>query len=117
MVLRAQTLSLEDVNKLARTSWTSWNEVQPPRKFPGAPYRPLAPGQLLIWNDPWYAEWQVFRQHIVGLHYDELSQWVHETGIPKDRIFSAQGIISPDPGNDPIAINITSKGKNFDSSS
>ncbi|MEO8347049.1 MAG: hypothetical protein ABI607_15275 [Betaproteobacteria bacterium] len=113
---RRQQLSLEEVRKLARTNWTSWDDVEPPRKFPGAPYRPLVPGQLLIWNDPWYAEWQVFRQHIVGLHYDELSKWVHETGIPKDRIFSAQGIISPDPGNDPIAINITSKGKNFDTS-
>ncbi len=113
---RPQPLSLEEVRKLARANWTSWEEVQPPRKFPGAPYRPLAPGQLIIWNDPWYAEWQVFRQHIVGLHYDELSKWVHETGIPKDRIFSAQGIISPDPGNDPIAIKVTSKGKNFDTS-
>ncbi len=113
---REHPLSLEEVRKLARTNWTSWDEVQPPRKFPGAPYRPLRPGQLLIWDDPWYGEWQVFRQHIVGLHYDELSKWVHEAGIPKDRIFSAQGIISPDPGNDPIAIRITSKGKNFDTS-
>jgi hypothetical protein len=113
---RSQPLSLDDVRRLSRQNWTSWDEVDPPRKFPGSPYRPAIRGEPVIWDDPWYAEWQVFRQHVVGLHYDELSKWVHEAGIPKDRIFSAQGIIAPDPGNGPIAINITSKGKNFDTS-
>ena len=113
---RAQPLTLEDVNRLARRHWTSWDQVEPPRKFPGSLYRPAKPGDVLIWDDPWYEEWQIFRQHVVGLHYDELSKWVHETGIPKDRIFSAQGFIAPDPGNKPIAIRITSRGKNFDTS-
>ena len=113
---RAQPLTLEDVNRLARRQWTSWDQVEPPRKFPGSLYRPAKPGDVLIWDDPWYEEWQIFRQHVVGLHYDELSQWVHATGIPKDRIFSAQGFIAPDPGNKPIAIRITSRGKNFDTS-
>jgi len=113
---RAQPLALADVNRLARRNWASWEEVEPPRRFPGSLYRPMKPGDIRIFDDPWYGEWQVFRQHVVGLHYDELSQWVHETGIPKDRIFSAQGFIAPDPGNMPIAINITSKGKNFDTS-
>jgi hypothetical protein len=104
------------VRKLARKSWQSWDEVDAPRKFPGSLYRPANPGDIIIWQDHWYEEWQVFRQHVVGLHYDELSQWVHEMGIPKNRIFSAQGFISPDPGNKPIAIKITSVGKNFDTS-
>ena len=113
---RAQPLTLDEVNRLARRNWTSWDEVDPPRKFPGSLYRPMQPGDVNIWDDHWYEEWQVFRQHVVGLHYDELSKWVHEAGIPKDRIFSAQGFISPDPGNKPIAIKITSRGKNIDTS-
>ena len=40
----------------------------------------------------------MFRQHIIALTTTILSQWVHEAGIPKDRIFSAQGFIAPDPG-------------------
>ena len=113
---RAQPLTLDEVNRVARRNWSSWDEVDPPRKFPGSLYRPMQPGDVNIWDDHWYEEWQVFRQHVVGLHYDELSQWVHEVGIPKDRIFSAQGFISPDPGNKPIAIKITSRGKNTDTS-
>jgi hypothetical protein len=113
---RAQPLTLADVNRLARRNWSSWAEVEPPRRFPGSLYRPMRPGDVNIWEDHWYEEWQVFRQHIVGLHYDELSKWVHETGIPTDRIFSAQGFIAPDPGNKPIPINITSRGKNVDTS-
>jgi len=113
---RAHPLTLADVNRLARRNWASWDAVEPPRRFPGSLYRPMRPGDVSIWEDPWYEEWQVFRQHIIGLHYDELSKWVHETGIPRDRIFSAQGFIAPDPGNKPIPINITSRGKNVDTS-
>ena len=113
---RPQPFTLEEVRRLSRKDWKTWDEVEPPRKFPGSLYRPAVPGEPIIWDDHWYEEWQIFRQHVVGLHYDELSKWVHETGIPKDRIFSAQGFISPDPGNKPIAIKITSRGKNFDTS-
>jgi Bacterial Ig domain len=113
---RPKPFTLEEVRQLARKNWKSWDEVEPPRKFPGSLYRPAVPGEPIIWDDHWYEEWQIFRQHVVGLHYDELSKWVHEAGIPKDRIFSAQGFIAPDPGNKPIAIKITSRGKNFDTS-
>ena len=113
---RSQPLSLAEVNRLARRNWQSWDDVDPPRTFPGSPFEPAIPGQPIIWDDPWYQEWQVFRQHVIALHYDELSQWAHEAGIPKDRIFSAQGFIAPDPGNQPFALNITSRGKNFDTS-
>ena len=113
---REKPMTLDEVRKVSRRNWAAWDEVEPPRKFPGSLYRPMGPGDVNIWDDHWYEEWQVFRQHIVGLHYDELSKWVHETGIPKDRIFSAQGFISPDPGNKPIAIKITSRGKNTDTS-
>ncbi len=113
---RPRTLTLADVNRIARKHWTSWAQVDPPRSFPGSPYQPAAPGQVLIWDDPWYQEWQVFRQHIIALHYDELSEWVHEAGIPRDRIFSAEGFIAPDPGQSPFAVRITSHGQNYDTS-
>jgi hypothetical protein len=113
---RPHPLKLTDVNRIARKQWTSWNQVDPPRSFPGSPYQPAAPGQPLIWNDPWYQEWQVFRQHVIALHYDDLSQWTNEAGIPKDRIFSAEGFIAPDPGQSPFAVRITSRGHNYDTS-
>ena len=113
---RPKPFTLDEVRRLARKDWTTWNDVEPPRKFPGSLYRPIGPGDINIWDDHWYEEWQIFRQHVVGLHYDELSKWVHETGVPRDRIFSAQGFIAPDPGNKPIPIRITSRGKNIDTS-
>ena len=113
---RPHPLTLAEVNALARKKWTSWDEVDPPRAFPGSPYEAAIPGQPIIWADPWYQEWQIFRQHVIALHYDDLSTWTHEAGIPKDRIFTAQGFIAPDPGNQPFALNITSRGKNFDTS-
>jgi hypothetical protein len=45
-----------------------------------------------------------------------LSEWVHEAGIPRDRIFSAEGFIAPDPGQSPFAVRITSHGQNYDTS-
>jgi hypothetical protein len=113
---RPHPLTLQDVNRIARKHWTSWHQIDPPRSFPGSPYQPAAPGEPLIWGDPWYQEWQVFRQHVIALHYDDLSQWANEAGIPKDRIFSAEGFIGPDPGQSPFAVRITSRGQNYDTS-
>jgi hypothetical protein len=113
---RPHPLTLHEVNRLAGKHWASWSEVDPPRSFPGSLHQPAAPGQALIWDDLWYQEWQVFRQHVIGLHYDDLSRWVHEAGVSKDRIFSAEGFISPDPGQSPFALHITSRGQNYDTS-
>ena len=113
---RPRRLTLKDVNRIARKHWTSWEQVDPPRSFPGSPYQPAAPGQPPIWGDPWYQEWQVFRQHIIALHYDDLSRWANEAGIPKDQIFSAEGFIAPDAGQSPFAVRITSRGHNYDTS-
>jgi hypothetical protein len=113
---RPRPLSLANVNAIARKHWTSWDQVDPPRSFPGSPYQPAAPGQALIWDDPWYQEWQVFRQHIIALHYDELSLWANAAGIPRDKIFSAEGFIAPDEGQSPFAVRITSRGQNYDTS-
>ncbi len=112
---RPHPLTLVEVNRLARQHWKSWDDVDAPREFPGVS-GPLLPGQPIVWDDPWYQEWQVFRQHVIDLHYDELSQWAHEAGIPTERIFAAQGFIAPDPGGKPFATRVTSHGQNYDTS-
>lgn len=112
---RERPLSLADVNALANATWTRWSDVQPPRRFPGSKHQPAATGQVAIWDDPWYREWDTFRKHLVGLHYAELAQWTHEAGIPRERIFSAQGFVAPESNAKPFAVRITSAGQNYDS--
>ena len=112
---RRSPLTLADVNRLAGRRWTSWNEVDPPRRFPGSPRDALGPRDRAYWDDPWYNEWDVFRKHVIDLHYDELSAWTHAAGIPVDRIFSAQGFAAPYGRNRPFALRVTSIGQNYDS--
>jgi len=104
---RARPLTLAQVARLAGRKFRSWEEVDPPRSFPrqGKPF----------WQDAWTHEWEMFRRHLVHLHYDELSQWLAETGIPAEKIFSSQGFIAPHPGAFPFAVRIDSPTKNHDS--
>ena len=111
---RRHPLTLGEVSSLAGRHWKSWDEVQPPRRLPGL-VEPLAPGELPIWNDPWWNLWDEFRKHIVDLHYDDLSTWVHEAGIPRDSIFSAQGLVHDDPKRKPFAVRIDSHSQAYDS--
>ena len=106
---RAKPLTLAMVNAVAHKEWKSWKEVQPPR------VGDVVAGEHPIWRHPWWNLWDVFRKHIVDLHYDELSRWAHEAGIPRDAIFSAQGLIQPDPGQPPFAVYVDSPSSNYDS--
>jgi hypothetical protein len=103
---RKQPLSLADVRTLSGKPWRTWDEVDPPRAFPreGKPF----------WEDPWTHEWEVFRRHIVHMHYEDLSQWLVEVGVPKSRIYSSQGFIAPYPTAFPFALHIESPSKNYD---
>ena len=104
---RARPLSLAEVRKLSGKPFGSWDEVDPPRAFPreGKPF----------WEDPWSHEWEVFRRHLVKLHYDELSQWLADAGVAPTRIFSSQGFIAPYPTAFPFAVRLDSPTKNYDS--
>jgi len=104
---RARPLSLTEVRKLSGKPFRSWDEVDPPRIFPreGKPF----------WQDPWVHEWEVFRRHLVDLHYDDLSQWLAGAGIAPSRIFSSQGFIAPYPAALPFAVWVDSPTKNYDS--
>ena len=112
---RARPWSLAEVNRLANAQWKRWDEVDPPRRFPGSEHRPLASGETPVWDDSWYREWDTFRKHLVALHYDELAQWAHEAGIARDRIFTAQGFVAPEGSSKPFAVKITDSGQNYDS--
>ena len=103
---RQHPLSLAEVRELSGQPWRTWNDVDPPRSFPreGRPF----------WLDPWTHEWEVFRRHLVHLHYDDLSQWLVEAGVPKSRIYSSQGFIAPYPTAFPFALHIDSPSKNYD---
>ena len=60
-------------------------------------------------------EWEMFRRHLVTLHYDELAQWLIDTGIPGDRIWSSQGLMAPSEGCMPLALAESSPVRNYDS--
>jgi hypothetical protein len=105
---RSKPLTLAEVNATARRAWKSWQEVDPPRAFPREGPQPF-------WKDPWVREWEVFRRHLVHLHYDELAQWLVEAGIPRERIWSSQGLMAPLGDSMPFAVDLTSAPRNYDS--
>ena len=112
---RARPLSLAEVNALAGRRWKRWDDVQPPRRFPGSEHQPLQAGERFVWDDPWFREWDTFRKHLVQLHYDELARWTNEAGIAKARIFTAQGFVAPEGPARPFAVRVASAGQNYDS--
>jgi len=111
---RRYPLTLAEVNSLARQNWRRWSDVEPPRRLPGLS-DPLTPDELPIWKDPWWNVWDEFRKHIVDLHYDDLSTWAHEAGLPRERIFSAQGLVQDGPARMPFAVRVDSASRSYDS--
>ena len=105
---RAKPLTLAEVNKVARREFKSWDEVDPPRVFPRE-------GPTRYWTDPWFNEWDVFRRHLVNVHYDELSAWAVEAGLDPDRIWTGQGFTPSGEGQMPLATRIASTARSFDS--
>jgi len=108
---RARPLSLAEVNRLAGAQWKSWADVDAPRKF----VRTLVDGAAPFWKDPWVREWEIFRRHLVHLHYDELAQWLVEAGIDSARIWSSQGLMPPQRDAMPFAVALDSAPRNYDS--
>jgi len=105
---RASVFTLDEIDALVGRHHASWDEVDPPRKFPTELFgRPF-------WKSPWFALWEQFKRHLVKLHYDELSQWVAEAGISPGRIYSAQGFMQPLEKIDPLPVRLDSPAKNYD---
>ena len=102
---RRKNYTLEEVSGFAGIRFRSWDEVDPPRQM-GLPKR--------FFENPWFAVWDEFRRHLIDLHYDELSLWVHEAGMPVQKIFSSQGFQAPGELINPFAIHVDSPPKNYD---
>lgn len=116
---RKKRLTLAQVSRKARKKFAAWDEVDPPRKFPAHLFFPRSKQSRIreyinSVKNPWVVLWAQFRRHLVQLHYDELSQWVAETGIPPARIYSSQGFMEPSNRSDPLAERIDSPVKNYD---
>jgi hypothetical protein len=105
---RLRPLELADVRRISGKNFATWQEVDPPRQFSRDPAHPF-------WTDPWVREWEIFRRHVVSLHYDDLSRWLVEAGIPRDNNWSSQGFMAPTRDVMPFAIAIDSPVKDFDS--
>ena len=105
---RSRPLSLDEAGELANRSFASWDEVDAPRTFARDPANPY-------WKDRWVHQWEMFRRHLVTLHYDELAQWLIDAGIPGDRIWSSQGLMAPSEGCMPLALRESSAVRNYDS--
>jgi hypothetical protein len=105
---RAQPLTLAQVNAIAGRSFARFDEIDPPRAFPRT-------GPTPFWRDPWVREWEVFRRHLVALHYDELAAWLVEAGVPRDRIWTSQGFMAPTGDALPLAQRLDSPVGNYDS--
>lgn len=101
---RPRPLTLKQVRKLAGEKFASWKDVDPPRVFPAR-----------IDSDPWIREWELFRRHLVDLHYDELSVWLRQAGIDRRFIFSSQGFLAPRDKAMPFAVRLDSPVRNYDS--
>lgn len=77
---REPELSLEQVNQMAKQTWKTRDEVDPPRGTPD-------------YGDPWQQLWTQFKRHLVARHYDDLAEWAAQAGMPEDRIFTSQTFI------------------------
>ena len=105
---RAHPLTLAEASRLAGKPFRTWQDVDPPRAFPRDPAHPF-------WKDAWVREWELFRRHLVKLHYDELARWLVDVGVPRDRIWTSQGLMAPLPNGMPFALRLDSPVKDADS--
>ncbi|HSV19298.1 MAG TPA: hypothetical protein VLR71_12865 [Casimicrobiaceae bacterium] len=105
---RARPLTLAQASRLAGRAFATWRDVDPPRSFSRDAAHPF-------WKDPWVREWELFRRHLVKLHYDDLSRWLVEAGVPRDRIWTSQGLMAPLPNGMPFALRLDSPVKDADS--
>jgi hypothetical protein len=112
---RAQPLTLDEVNRVARRNWSSWDEVDPPRKFPGSLYRPMQPGESTSGTTTGTRNGRCSASTWWGSTTTNCRSGCTSRHTEGPHLLGA-GIHFADPGNKPIAIKITSRGKNTDTS-
>jgi len=96
------SLTLQEVNQKSGSNYSKWDEVEAP-----------VPGEM-FWRDDWFVVWKQFRRHLVHMHYEDLSRWTFEAGIPALKIFTSQGFSANSGQIMPFPIHIRSPGKNYD---
>ena len=90
-------LSLAEVNRLAHRQWPSWDDVDPPRTFPGdGTTRGGAGRASRSGTTRGIANGTAFAGTSSPCTTTNSRRWVHAMGIPRERIFSAQAFIAPD---------------------
>ncbi len=95
------SLNLNELNKLSKKGFASWEQVEPPKP---SQFSRLFP----YWKNGYVHLWQQFRRHLVDMHYDDLSVWLTDVGLSSDSIFSSQGFAhNMDPKVDvfPVYVN------------
>lgn len=104
---RGELLNLAELSSLSGRQFDSWDTVQPPKPSSFGILKPY-------WKDPYVALWQQYQRHLVDLHYDELSLWLNQAGIPREKIFSAQGFaIAESPMVDILPVHVNSPARNY----
>lgn len=104
--IKHRPFNLESLNAHLDTAFACWDDVTPPRDK-----------ICTLWNiqDKFLDLWEEFRRHTVQRHYSDLANWLAESGINKDVIYSSQGFTAPQFGFEPFALSLNSPIKNYDS--
>lgn len=76
-------LKLGEINELAKKDWKKLEEVEPDRAVPD-------------YANPWHQIWTQFKRHLVGQHFNDLADWLVETGMDDSQIYSSQTFIQTD---------------------
>lgn len=76
-------ISLAKLNRIAHTNFRSEDEVDPPRAYPD-------------YDSQWHQIWTQFKRHLVAQHYEDLTAWAIDAGMPSERIYTSQTFIQTD---------------------
>ncbi|MHA1699249.1 MAG: beta-galactosidase [Promethearchaeota archaeon] len=79
--LQANYSSINDLNKKSGLSFSSFDDVDPPR--------------VAAKGNPWWEEWTRFRIWLVRENVNAEARWLREVGISKEKIYSHQILSSP----------------------
>ncbi len=83
-------LTIDMINRLAKQNWKKLDQIEPDRAEPD-------------YNSAWHQIWTQYKRHLVAEHYNDLANWLYESGMDSSRIYSSQTFIQTD-----IAITINS---------
>jgi len=110
---RAQLLTLSQVNRLAPPAVERLGSGRSPPPVAGV-RGPLRPGTADL-GRRLVAEWDRFRKHVIDLHYDELSTWVHQAAFRARRSSRHRRIHGARSRTATLRVKVTETGEPYDS--